>query len=749
MNGERKSMLFYTALAAGVAIATVAVMLLFQNITERKVESRFTSVPVVTITEEVVDPAEWGKNFPSEYDSYKRTVDVQRTRHGGSEAFQKLDDDPRWRVIFAGYPFGIDYREERGHAYMLQDQRDTERVKQFKQPGACLHCHASVTNAYIKVGLENGAPAGAANREAQLMKGFELVNKMPYAEATQLVEHPVACIDCHEPVSMKLRVTRPGFLNGIRALAASADPVPHFPSIESWRKDGRKGEYDPNALAGRQEMRSFVCGQCHVEYYFKPPDKYLTYPWHNGLKMEQAEAYYDEVGWKDWVHKENGAPVLKAQHPEFELWSQGIHARSGVTCVDCHMPYVREGARKVTDHQVRSPMLNEARACQVCHRRTEQEIKARVEEIQDRTKALMIRAEEATVAAIGAIAAAQAAGAGDDRLAEAELDGLPRPAGGGADPGRGDRLRAAGRAGGVPAGRHRGAARAEGGAGAVGGRGRALGLTRGLRQRLFEQRRQPGPPGTALQVAPVEPAGLHAEHAEHVAPLAVGNALSLPEPRQLLKDHVLGRGDPEGPSRIGRDHDLLATLQLVMVELARRGHEYVRLEQGGKVDHVEVTTPANRRADRVGVRVEVGSQRVHELRDERLAEVSDEIDVHRGAGLPVQRARERTAQRVGHAERLENGRDAQRDRERVGDHQYPSTAGSHPKSRIISSRGRRRAASRRRSSSSVAWGWRARIPARLSSWAVRVIADTSASFSAGVLARQPATRTASASGEVS
>jgi nitrite reductase (cytochrome c-552) len=135
--------------------------------------------------------------------------------------------------------------------------------------------------------------------------------------------------------------------------------------------------------------------------------------------MEDAEKYYDEVGWKDWVHKENGTPALKAQHPEFEMWSQGIHAKSGVTCVDCHMPYVREGARKVTDHQVRSPLLNEAKACQVCHRRTEQEIKARVEEIQDRTKALMIRAEEATVAAIRAIAAAQAAGAGDERLAEA------------------------------------------------------------------------------------------------------------------------------------------------------------------------------------------------------------------------------------------------------------------------------------------------------------------------------------------
>ena len=409
----------YLAIVVVFAGLAAGLMLLYENIAKRKAEASEVVLRVTDITEETVDPAEWGKNFPREYDSYKRTVDVQRTRHGGNEAFQKLDDDPRWRVLFSGYAFGVDYREERGHAYMLQDQRDTERVKQFKQPGACLHCHASVTNAYIKVGLANGAPAGSENREAQLMRGFELVNAMPYAEATELVKHPVSCIDCHEPKSMKLRVTRPGFLNGIRALAASESPVPHLPSIEQWRKDGRKGQYDPNAMGGRQEMRAFVCGQCHVEYYFKPPDKYLTYPWHNGLKMEDAEKYYDEVGWKDWVHKENGTPALKAQHPEFEMWSQGIHARSGVTCVDCHMPYVREGARKVTDHQVRSPLLNEAKACQVCHRRTEQEIKSRVEEIQDRTKALMIRAEEATVAAIRAIAAAQAAGAGDEPLAEA------------------------------------------------------------------------------------------------------------------------------------------------------------------------------------------------------------------------------------------------------------------------------------------------------------------------------------------
>jgi nitrite reductase (cytochrome c-552) len=165
-------------------------------------------------------------------------------------------------------------------------------------------------------------------------------------------------------------------------------------------------------------MRSFVCGQCHVEYYFKPEQnqRRLTYPWLKGLKLEQIEQYYDEVGWKDWTHKTSGAPALKAQHPEFELWSQGIHARSGVACADCHMPYERVGAVKVSDHWVRSPVLNVNNACQTCHHFSEEELQSRVEAIQDRTMALMSRAEDAVVALIKDLEAAMAAGTTDEQL---------------------------------------------------------------------------------------------------------------------------------------------------------------------------------------------------------------------------------------------------------------------------------------------------------------------------------------------
>ncbi len=406
----------YVALLAGTAIACFLVLLLYQNVVARKAEATKDVFRVVEVSDQTVDPAVWGKNYPRQYDSYRRTVDVERTNHGGSEAFQHLDRNPVWRRIFAGYGFGIDYREERGHAYMLSDQRETERVTKLKQPGACLHCHASTLNTYLEQGLKAGAPAGKENWEQQIQKGFEEVCKMPYDQATKLVEHPVSCIDCHDAANMNLRVNRPAFLNGIRALAKSDYPTPHLPSIERWRREGRKGQYEPNEYASRQELRSLVCAQCHVEYYFKGEGKLVTYPWDKGLKVEQIEAYYNEYGFNDWKHKETGTGVLKAQHPEFEMWSQGVHARSGVSCADCHMPYVREGAIKVSNHHVRSPLLNVAQACQTCHRVSEKEITARALIVQDRNAALLTRGEKAVVGLIDAIASAQTAGATDAQL---------------------------------------------------------------------------------------------------------------------------------------------------------------------------------------------------------------------------------------------------------------------------------------------------------------------------------------------
>jgi nitrite reductase (cytochrome c-552) len=398
--------MFFILVFVAVAGAVIGMFLLV-SIIERKQEARNPFFRVVELTEETVDPAVWGKNFPLQYDDYRRTVDQQRTRYGGSEAEprtstkadprsvvaqSRLEEDPRLKTMWAGYAFAKDFREERGHAFMLDDQTYTERQGAAKQPGTCLHCHASIVVPYKKAG------------DGDLMKGFEKFNEMTFAEARKLVTHPVACIDCHEPTTMQLRISRPGFIEGMRALKAS---------------QGVK-DYDLNRDATRQEMRSYVCGQCHVEYYFKGPEKRLVYPWANGLQVEQILAYYDKEQFKDWSHADTGAPVLKAQHPEFEMWNQGIHARSGVACADCHMPYKREGALKISDHHVRSPLLNINHACQTCHKWPEAELQARVEAIQDRTHHMRDLAMDALVELIGELKTARAANVPPDRLSSAQ-----------------------------------------------------------------------------------------------------------------------------------------------------------------------------------------------------------------------------------------------------------------------------------------------------------------------------------------
>ena len=401
---RRRTVLLFVG--AGVIGATAAALmaLLLVNISDRKHEGQNPNFRVVELDDNVVDPAVWGKNFPLQYDGYKKTVDQVRTRYGGSEAVprtptavdprsataqSRLEEDPRLKTIWDGYAFAVDFREERGHAFMLEDQTFTERQQVAKQPGTCLHCHASIYVAYRKAG--NG----------DLIAGFEKLNPMPYAEARKLVEHPIACIDCHDPKTMRLRITRPAFIEGMRALKAGQG----------------QASYDVNRDATHQEMRSFVCGQCHDEYYFKGAEKRLTYPWKGGLTIDSIYAYYTEVDHADWTHARSGARMLKAQHPEFEMWNQGIHARSGVACADCHMPYMRVGATKISDHHVRSPLLNINRACQPCHKFSETEMIARVHLNQDRTFALRSRALDAVTALIADLEAAKQAGRSDADLA--------------------------------------------------------------------------------------------------------------------------------------------------------------------------------------------------------------------------------------------------------------------------------------------------------------------------------------------
>ena len=179
----------------GSVLAAAGGVMLLVNIVERQQESRNPFYRVVEISDREDDPAVWGRNFPLHYDAYRRTVDQIRTRHGGSEARprtpthadprslvaqSRLDEDPRLRRLWAGYAFAVDFREDRGHAYMLSDQIYTERQRAAPQPGTCLNCHASMVVPWLEAG------------DGDLTAGFEALNPMPYEEARRHVSGPIA-----------------------------------------------------------------------------------------------------------------------------------------------------------------------------------------------------------------------------------------------------------------------------------------------------------------------------------------------------------------------------------------------------------------------------------------------------------------------------------------------------------------------------------------------------------------------------
>ena len=357
------------------------------NIFERKQEAASATTPLVAVTEDTTDPAKWGVNWPKQYDSYLLTAQTTRTRfggHGGSEALpaEKIERDPWLKRMFLGYAFSIDYRDRRGHAYMLEDQEQTERQTK-PQTGSCLHCHASMMPLYRELG------GGDAK------KGFE----ESYKISVQGPQRQAARHGSRAPGELR-RLPRPedhaaardaaGLHRGHPQLAASDAATPHLPSHRALARRPASKPYDPNTDATRTEMRSYRLRPVPRRVLLLVADA-ADLPLGQGpARRADQEEYWNEIKFAsgerffDYKHAETGAPILKAQHPEFELWSQGVHARSGVACADCHMPYGRDGATKVSDHWVRSPLLNINRACQTCHKQSEDEIKARVDLIQQR-----------------------------------------------------------------------------------------------------------------------------------------------------------------------------------------------------------------------------------------------------------------------------------------------------------------------------------------------------------------------------
>jgi nitrite reductase (cytochrome c-552) len=374
MNNKLSTTVILTGIILILAAALVATLAYIGN---QRPQTRGIA-PLVDIPAMEPDSSLWGQNFPNQYSTYLLTqTNNVKTNYGGSNPFSKLEADPRLVQLFAGMAFSKDYNEERGHANALTDVRETLRINETT-PGTCYSCKA------------------ATNPKLWNQMGMEAYDATPFAELGQHINDSVGCANCHDAETMQLVVTNPALDNALKAQGID------------WK------------TLTRQEMRTVVCANCHVEYYFAGEGKLLVFPWANGTTIEAISQYYMDIGFKDWEHAESGAPMIKMQHPEYEFYTAGsTHYNAGVSCADCHMPYTRDGAAKFSTHNVQSPLLNAQAACGACHSNVEYVV-GRVNIIQDTVWATMSTTEDALVATINTIAAAAAApGVDEGLLAEA------------------------------------------------------------------------------------------------------------------------------------------------------------------------------------------------------------------------------------------------------------------------------------------------------------------------------------------
>lgn len=389
--GPRASRLGWLVFAAAAG-ATLAVGLLLATVLERRQEAR-RQPPLAEIGAYETDSAKWSVNWPREYATYRKMADDStRTKYGGAYPRDYLAETPANVILFAGYGFAKEYLQARGHVYAVQDVTHTDRLS-TATPGTCWTCKSpDVPRVMAEFGREADPSLAEAPLIDQARAGAAEFYGQPFLQQHSEVTNAIGCLDCHDPGTMQLRISRPAL-------------------VEAFERQGR----DIN-LVSHQEMRSLVCAQCHVEYYFKGEKSHLTFPWDKGTTPEAMEEHFDEYGFSDWKHAISGAPMIKMQHPDYELYSKGIHAFRNVSCADCHMPYRTEGGVKFTDHHIQSPLLNVANSCQVCHRWSEQDIITRVEAIQDSVREGRDRAERALALAHFDIAACAEAGAADAEL---------------------------------------------------------------------------------------------------------------------------------------------------------------------------------------------------------------------------------------------------------------------------------------------------------------------------------------------
>ena len=367
---KRYTTLILAGLVVILAVVLAGVLIFMKNqpVQERAFQQLVEIAPLEP------DSSQWGLNFPNQYTSLLKTKENQiDTTYAGSSAFSWLERDPRQVILFGGYGFSKDYNDDRGHEWALTDVRETKRVNE-KTPGTCYSCKS------------------ANNPKLWKEMGMAKFDETAFSVLGASIDQTIGCANCHEAETMRLVVTNPAL-------------------EEAFERQGK----DWTSFT-RQEMRTVVCANCHVEYYFAGDGKYLTFPWDDGTQADEIYAYYEALDFKDWAYPETDSPMVKVQHPEYEFYTAGsTHDNAGVSCADCHMPYVREGAAKYSMHDIHSPLLNPDLACGQCHSDTEYVVR-RVNIIQEQVATTKIATEDAIVDAVNAIKAAVANPSSDAEL---------------------------------------------------------------------------------------------------------------------------------------------------------------------------------------------------------------------------------------------------------------------------------------------------------------------------------------------
>ncbi len=378
MENQKRKPIVNWLLFIGTVIVVFAAGIFTASIMERRAEKAARMQIVKEIPEWEPRNEVWGENFPKEWETYMKTLDTNFVSpHGGSHTIDYLAEFPELVILWAGYPFSIDYNQGRGHAHAVRDVRQTLRtggVENSPLPSTCWSCKSTDVPRVM-------------NRD-----GIEQFYNRKWIELGEEIINPIGCQDCHDPKTMNLRITRPAL-------------------VEAFERQGKNMKE-----FSRQDMRSLVCAQCHVEYYFKKENKYLVFPWDKGFSADSMEAYYDNIEFYDWTHKLSRTPMLKAQHPDYELYKTGVHSARNVSCSDCHMPYKIEGGVKFTDHHISSPLQNIANACQTCHRESEAQLLSDVVSRQDRVLEIRRIAEKSLAAAHIEAKAAWDAGATEEDM---------------------------------------------------------------------------------------------------------------------------------------------------------------------------------------------------------------------------------------------------------------------------------------------------------------------------------------------